>query len=137
MFASPSIGPDGTIYIGSMSRHFYAISPQGDEKWKFNTRDWVISSACVGADGAIYVGSYNHSLYVFQDDGKLLWKFKTGKFVFSSPSFSSDGSLLVGSDDGTLYALRADSGGLAASAWPKFRANSLNSGSRTTLDQDR
>ncbi|MHC4229490.1 MAG: outer membrane protein assembly factor BamB family protein [Planctomycetota bacterium] len=98
------------------------------EKWKFNTRDWVISSAAVGADGTIYVGSYNHNLYAFDDGGRVLWKFKTQKFVFSSPTICFDGTLLVGSDDGSLYALKTESAGLVDSPWPKFRSNITNRG---------
>ena len=95
------------------------------------------SLTCIGADGMIYVGSYNHYLYVFQNNGRVLWKFKTQKFVFSSPAICSDGLLLVSSDDGTLYALRTESKGLVNSPWPKFRANTTNSGSNLTLRQNR
>ena len=129
----PAIAPDGTIYIGSLSRYFYALSPQGKLKWKFNTRDWVISSASIGADGTVYVGSYNHYLYAFRNNGQVLWKFKTRKFVFSSPTIYPDGLLLVGSDDGMLYALQTESKGLAFSPWPKFRTNTANSGSSLAL----
>jgi len=132
VFASPTIGPDGTIYIGSMNRTFYAITPAGREKWSFNTRDWVISSAAVSDDGVVYVGSYNHWVYAFDSQGRVVWKFKTGKFVFSSPTLCPDGRLLVGSDDGKLYALLTDGRRLANSVWPKFRGNLLNSGFRVS-----
>ncbi len=29
------IGPDGTIYIGANNSNFYAIAPDGSQKWLF------------------------------------------------------------------------------------------------------
>ena len=33
--ASASIGPDGTIYVGSNNSNFYAITPTGQQKWMY------------------------------------------------------------------------------------------------------
>ena len=57
------MGADGTIYVGSYDHHLYAVNPDGSQKWKFATGDFVASSPAVGADGTIYVGSYDHHLY--------------------------------------------------------------------------
>lgn len=61
--SSPAIGSDGTIYVGSWKcprdgscdGYFYAINPDGTEKWKF--RAPVLSSPVIAPDGTIYVGS--------------------------------------------------------------------------------
>ena len=42
--SSPAIGPDGTIYVGSVDHRLYAINPDGTEKWNFVTENWVKSS---------------------------------------------------------------------------------------------
>jgi len=105
------------------------IQPDGTLAWKFDTRDWVISSPAVGADGTIYFGSYNQNIYAMSPMGDVLWKFKTDKYVTGSAGITADGLLYIGSDDNYLYALQTDSPGLAATSWPKFRSNLLNTGS--------
>ena len=37
----PSIGPDGTIYIGSYDHHVYALNPDGTERWMPESQDIV------------------------------------------------------------------------------------------------
>lgn len=46
--SSPSVGEDGTIYMmnkgnNSDSGYFYAVNPDGNEKWKYNTGDLATS----------------------------------------------------------------------------------------------
>ena len=111
-----------------MDYNLYAVQPNGELDWRFDTRDWVISSPAVGSDGTIYFGSYNQDVYALTPEGEVLWKYKTDKYVTGSPNISPEGILYIGSDDDFLYALRTDSPGLAASAWPRFRSDMLNSG---------
>jgi hypothetical protein len=61
--SSPSIGKDGTIYVGSWDSNLYAINPDGSLKWKFEIDDWIFSSPAIGKDGTIYVGSWDGNLY--------------------------------------------------------------------------
>ncbi|MBR9683664.1 PQQ-like beta-propeller repeat protein [Candidatus Woesearchaeota archaeon] len=69
--ASPSIGADGTIYIGTSNVErgnpsFYAFNPDGTVKWTNSERsDSIISSAAIGKDGSIYVGSFGGVFYAF------------------------------------------------------------------------
>jgi len=37
--ASPALDSDGTIYVGDDAGEFYAINPDGTQKWKFSTAD--------------------------------------------------------------------------------------------------
>jgi outer membrane protein assembly factor BamB len=53
VFSSPSIGVDGTIYIG-INDALYALNPDGSEKWAFETGLTVTSSPAIAADGTIY-----------------------------------------------------------------------------------
>jgi outer membrane protein assembly factor BamB len=82
-----------------------AVNPDGSEKWKFVTNDFVDSSPAIGADGTVYVGSADNNLYVVNPDGSQKWKFPTGDDVYSSPAVGSDGTIYVGSLDGNLYAV--------------------------------
>ena len=34
VFSSPVVGGDGTVYVGSADRRFYAISPSGRLRWR-------------------------------------------------------------------------------------------------------
>jgi hypothetical protein len=65
--ASPAIGGDGTVYIGSGDDSVYAINPDGTKKWSFATGSEVYSSPAIAADGTVYVGSYDGNLYAFAD----------------------------------------------------------------------
>jgi hypothetical protein len=42
--SSPSVGPDGIIYVGSDDDNLYAIKPDGTLKWKFPTGGLIDSS---------------------------------------------------------------------------------------------
>ncbi len=92
VFASPSIGPDGTIYIaGLYDPTLYALNPaDGSVKWSCDfaiypenpdnpssrkTGGWPFVSPVVGPDGTIYQTLlYDSHLYaVDASDGTILW----------------------------------------------------------------
>ena len=123
--ASPAVGPDGTIYVGSdpygaaghghlavpVDTNFWAINPDGTLKWPFPTGDGVESSPAIGADGTIYFGSYDSCFYALADSGSfgfLKWKFTTGGPIDCSPAIDGDGIIYFGSRDSTIYALYPD-----------------------------
>jgi outer membrane protein assembly factor BamB len=121
--ASPAIGTDGTIYVGTdqygaagqtpipVDTSFFAINPNGTRKWAFPTDDGVESSPAIAHDGTIYFGSYDSCLYAVRDmgnHGQLLWKYKTGGPIDASPSVGGDGTIYIGSRDSTMYALNPD-----------------------------
>ncbi|MBE7499155.1 MAG: PQQ-binding-like beta-propeller repeat protein [Verrucomicrobiales bacterium] len=129
--SSPAIGADGTVYVGSNDKKVYALDGEtGQKRWEFLTGGEVASSPAIGADGTVYVGSNDKKLYALDGEtGQKRWEFATGGGVTCSPAIGADGTVYVGSADGRLYALTSSStGGLAASPWPKFRANALNTG---------
>ena len=55
--STPAVANTGTIYVGSLDNHLYAVSPSGIVLWRYNTGDQVFSSPTIGPDGTIYVGS--------------------------------------------------------------------------------
>jgi outer membrane protein assembly factor BamB len=126
--SSPAVGVGGLVYVGSQDKKLYAVDgATGQKQWEFLTGDMVTSCPAIGADGTVYVGSNDQKLYALDGaTGHKQWEFKTGWFV-SSPAIGADGTVYVGSADGNVYALvGSSSGGLANSAWPKFRANARN-----------
>jgi len=113
--ASPAIGTDGTIYIGTWNQNFYALRPEdGSVKWKFPTSGRVLSSAAIGADGTIYVGCTDLPLggkphfYAIEPDGAMKWALPITRSISSSPSIGLDGTIYLGADDGYIYALNPD-----------------------------
>jgi outer membrane protein assembly factor BamB len=106
-FSSPSIGKDGTIYVGSDDNHVLAFSPQGEMRWRFTAEGAIVVSPAIGPDGTVYVGNWinattnkipdHNYLYAINPDGSLRWKFETGLPIYSSPSIGADGTLYFGS----------------------------------------
>ena len=101
--SSPSLGPDGTIYIGSNDNKLFAVNPDGTEKWHYTTGFDVRSSPAVGADGTIYFGAWDGFLYALNPDGTRKWWHLTQGSIFSSPSIDGTGSVVVPSWDGYVY----------------------------------
>jgi outer membrane protein assembly factor BamB len=96
---SPSIGSDGTVYVGSpwgtssSDGHLYAIRPDGTLRWRF-LMGKVRSTPAIGADGTVHIGS--NGLYALNPDGTQRWRFLSGAVPFSSVSPVIGG-------DGTIY----------------------------------
>ena len=75
MSSSPAIGPDGTVYVGSLDNKLYAINGKSGVKlWEFETGDAVSSSPAIGSDGTVYVGSFDHKLYAIKTESLGLTK---------------------------------------------------------------
>jgi outer membrane protein assembly factor BamB len=62
VFSSPVIGADGTVYVGSADRTFYALNADGSLRWKLLTGEIIDSAALLDDQGRVYFGS---------GDGKL------------------------------------------------------------------
>lgn len=113
--ASPTIGADGTIYvgagwnfIGATDSCLYAINPDGSMKWKFGLGAGIFSSAAVGSDGTLYFGSHDRRIYAVEDSvtyGKLKWSINLDLWVYSSPAIGADGTIYVGSPNFGFYAI--------------------------------
>jgi len=104
---SPTIGPDGTIYVAAHDGALTAISPDGKPVWKLAMGDRSWSTPAVAEDGTIYVGSDDDHLYAVGKDGKLKWKLRLGAcdpqgFGPESSRCDVDGGPTIGAD-GTIY----------------------------------
>jgi outer membrane protein assembly factor BamB len=114
--SSPSVGSDGTIYIGSNDNKLYALDPDdGTTVWTSTLGGSVLSSPAVDpVDGTIYVGCNDKKLYALNPaTGASVWTF-TGALglISSSPAIGPDGTIYVGSDDGFLYSVNPENGSL-------------------------
>jgi outer membrane protein assembly factor BamB len=111
--SSPALASDGTIYVGSDSTNFYALNPDGTQKWRLD-RNGAWYSPTVAPSGRIYVGSgpTENRLYAINpDNGSVQWTFPTGGAVTTKPAVSSNGAhIYFGSDDGYVYAVNSNGG---------------------------
>lgn len=113
--ASPTVGPDGSIYIGANNSNFYAISPDGRLEWLFEAEPEIAgiwSTAVLSADNnTLYFGANKGGIYaVNRQDGTLRWQFPIVGSVYSSPALDSTGMLYTGSTVGHVFALDSSDG---------------------------
>ena len=129
-WSSATIGSDGTIYAGSARTEltntgliagFYAITPEGKEKWHYEIDAGVTTAPAIGTDGTIYVGgnimkttansaTAEGYVFAFNPDGTLKWRFKVQDWIESSPSIAEDGTVYSGSKEGRVYAINPKDG---------------------------
>lgn len=130
--SSPAIGADGTIYVGSGHGDevlgytvgvFYAVRPDGTEKWRFNARGPFTAEPAIGPSGTIYFGSLDNegALYAFRPDGTNLWRRFTRAAIRTGPVVAADGTVLVANMNQRLFSFRPDGStnwvsGISASA---------------------
>jgi hypothetical protein len=115
--ASPTIGPDGTIYIGANNSNFYAISPEGRLEWLFEAEREIAgiwSTAALSSDGStLYFGANKGGIYALnRQDGRLRWQFPILGSVYSSPALDAAGTLYTASTLGHIFGLDSASGDL-------------------------
>jgi len=109
--SSPTIGPDGTIYVSDIGFRIVAVNPDGILKWELKTSGEVVDSPAVGLDGTVYVAiddpppattcetALNKCLVALNPDGTIKWALSTIYYpvdAFSSPAVGSDGTIYAG-----------------------------------------
>lgn len=121
--SSPSIGKDGTIYVGSHDGYLYAISKNGMENWKikigtpkekvgYEGYTSILSSPAIGKDGTVYLASRDQYLYAISSQGEENWKFPINISFdsWASPVIGKDGTIYITSSTpkGGLFAINPD-----------------------------
>ena len=118
IYASPAIGPDGTLYIAT-NKGVLALEISGatpTKKWFYPvvspsfTTEPRHSSPAVGSDGSIYIGTWDNSLLSLKPDGNVKWTSAGMGNILSSPVIGPDGTIYIADADspsgyGNLYAI--------------------------------
>lgn len=121
IFSTAVIGGDGTVYIGSADRYFYALDAMtGQPKWRFETAEIIDSSALLDDAGRVVFGSGDGHVYALdRADGTELWRFAadepsvTGAFIRwfeGNIGILPDGALIAPNDNFCTYAIERATG---------------------------
>jgi outer membrane protein assembly factor BamB len=120
IFSSPVIGADGTTYIGSADRTFYAIANDGTVRWKALTGEIIDSAALLDDRGRVYFGSGDGKLRALDAaTGSPVWTMEADdpattkafiRWFEGNVAMSRDGTLLVPNDNFFVYAVDRDTG---------------------------
>ena len=107
-YRRPAIGPDGTLYIGTIGTTFYALNPSGAVKWTFTTdSSGIESSPVVDASGVIYLGDLNAIYAVPSNGSPQRWKATTLLCPMVGAPVVVQGTLVVGCANGRFLAIEA------------------------------
>ncbi|MDH2658540.1 DUF11 domain-containing protein [Methanobacterium formicicum] len=119
----PTIGPDGTIYVGfeklispgSWNSYLYAFEDKDSYvmlKWIISEFDRIMAPPAISSNGTVYLGasdlvSKERNLYSFIDLGSaasLVWKYPINNLE-SSPIIGADGTIYVLSALSPMHAI--------------------------------
>ena len=106
--SAPTIGEDGTIYVGSWDNKLHAVNPaDGSAKWTYETNNYITASpTIVPAD--LSVSAQGFCFYALNQDGSLAWEYFVGDPVFASAAIGEDGTIYFGDEGGVFHALNPD-----------------------------
>jgi outer membrane protein assembly factor BamB len=94
VFASPVVGHDGTIYVGSLDGQFVALRRDGSLKWRYAAGQKVYPSALVVGTSVIF-GTHQQELVSLSLDGQPRWKLPLKDVVDASATLGPDGRIYV------------------------------------------
>jgi outer membrane protein assembly factor BamB len=101
--SSPTLGADGTLYVGADRHNVLVIAPTGQV-----IRELPTDGRIRGRDHIIYFGAVDKALHAVDAAGTPKWTFLTGGAVNSSAAVSGDGTVFFGSEDKKLCAVAPD-----------------------------
>jgi outer membrane protein assembly factor BamB len=107
VYATPCVGEDGTIYVGSDAKKFVAISPDGKIKWSLDTDGDADTGAVTTGDGSVILAA-GRTIYAVTPLGYVRWRFTAKRKIFTAPALDRQGRIFFGSQDHHAAALAPD-----------------------------
>jgi outer membrane protein assembly factor BamB len=124
IFSSPVVGADGTIYVGSADRTFYAVGPDGTRKWSLLTGEIIDSAGLLDDKGRVYFGSGDGNLRAVDTaSGSVVWMTPADPPAMNSAlinwfegnvALAPDGRLWAGNDNFELYGFDREGGAIVS-----------------------
>jgi outer membrane protein assembly factor BamB len=105
-YGAPCVADDGTVYLGSDAKRFYAVTPAGTVKWKLELDEEADTAATLTGDGKI-VFAAGRTLYAVRAGGDVAWRFQAKKKIFTAPAIADDGTIAFGAQDHRAYGVTA------------------------------
>ncbi len=126
IFSTPVIDANGTLYVGSADHTFYAIGPDGRERWRYTTGEIIDSAAALprpdpqlggetvlvpSGDGYLYRLRTAHGItdpadrVVWQFDARVAARESYNNWWEGNVGISYDSTLLAGNTNFNYYAI--------------------------------
>jgi outer membrane protein assembly factor BamB len=103
---APTVGADGTVYVGTSDGKVLAINPDSSVKWTFDSGfQQYTTTPAIGSDGTVYVG-IGYNLFAINKTGSLRWQFESSNGFNIAPTISPDGHVFATSYN-TVYGIDA------------------------------
>lgn len=115
----PTVGPDGTVYVGDVNGNFYAVDPAtGEPKWSMKADGYILFPSTLSGDGkTVYIGSSDHHLYALNTaTGEERWKRDVGAEIRQQVTVTDEGTVVLASDRNVVFVINATTGGVMARA---------------------
>ncbi|KJD31116.1 hypothetical protein PK35_16255 [Tamlana nanhaiensis] len=119
--ATPAVDASGTIYVASSDDYFYAINPDGTEKWKVFYGDYTAGAPAISeSKQAVYLScktsdDTGHLIAFNMADGSIIWDNASrpnAKLEQGGPSIAADGTVYVGGEDNKMVAYNPNDGSI-------------------------
>ena len=111
-YASPTVGPDGSIYAAD-DRHLYAVRDLGSHgavRWSFETKKPIEVSSAVSPDGTVILGTNHDKEYGIDRDGTVKWAIDIGDYTYSSSTATAAGLAYFADNTGRVRTVTSSSG---------------------------
>ena len=133
VMASPTVGPDGTIYVANSAGQLFAVGADGSVKWTAQTGATIKSAPALGADGTVYHATSDGKMYARlaagpgrsgrstsastsgptplvtrQGSGPGGGGGASGIGSGASPTVGPDGTVYIGANNSNMYAVTPD-----------------------------
>jgi outer membrane protein assembly factor BamB len=103
VWGSPTLGPDGTVYITTNDWRLHAFTSGGDKKWHFETGGETWTTPVIANNGLLIFGSEDGHVYGIRDEGSRateVWRFpeKSEETWWGTAAVAEDGTVIFGSE---------------------------------------